>query len=43
MTTQAKPTVAQQAKDHAIMWLLNNPDHAIRIDRVRRKVREWLS
>jgi len=39
---QTKPSPVQQLKDHALVWLLNNPDHAIRIERVRRKVLEWL-
>ena len=42
MTPQTKPTVVQQLKDHTIMWLLNNPEHAIRIEKARRKVTEWL-
>ena len=40
---QTKPTPAQQLKDHVLVWLLNNPDHAVRIDKVRRKLRAWLS
>ena len=43
MTAKTKPTAAQQLKDHVLVWLLNNPDHAVRIDKLRRKVREWLS
>jgi hypothetical protein len=39
---QTKPTPVQQLKDHAIMWLLNNPEHAVRIEKVRRKVQGWL-
>ena len=39
---QTKPSVKQQMKDHLIVWLVNNPEHAIRLDKVRRKVREWL-
>ena len=40
---QTKPTPAQQLKDHVVVWLVNNPDHAVRIDKVRRKLRTWLS
>ncbi|MGB6500095.1 MAG: hypothetical protein WBG19_01645 [Thermoplasmata archaeon] len=39
---ETKPSVRQQLKDHVIMWLLNNPEHAIRLDKARRKVAEWL-
>jgi hypothetical protein len=39
---QTKPSPVQQLKDHAILWLLNNPEHAIRIEKARKRVREWL-
>ena len=39
---QTRPPVKDQLKDHLMVWLVNNPDHAIRLNRVREKVREWL-
>jgi hypothetical protein len=29
-------------QDRLIVWLLAHPEHAVRIDKARRKVREWL-
>jgi len=40
--TQTKPKLLDQLKDHFVVWAVNNPEHAIRLDKVRRKVREWL-
>ena len=39
---QTKTTVKQQIKDHVLIYLLNNPEHAIRIDKVRRQLKSWL-
>ena len=39
---QVKQSVRDQLKDHLVVWLVNNPDHAVRLDRVRRRLREWL-
>ena len=38
---QTKPTPAQQLKDHVVVWLVNNPDHAVRIHRVTQALRRW--
>lgn len=39
---QTKPSVKQQLTDHLMVWLVNNPDHAVRLNKVREKLRAWL-
>lgn len=39
---QTKPTPVQQVKDHVLMWLLNNPEHAVRIHRATQAAKKWL-
>ena len=38
---QTKPSVRQQVKDHVLVWLVNNPDHAIRIHKAGQTVKRW--
>jgi hypothetical protein len=41
LAIKTKPSPVQQLKDHVLVWLVNNPDHAVRIHRVTSAVKRW--
>jgi len=40
---ETKPTIRQQVHDHVVVWLVNNPDHAVRIHRATQALKRWWS